>query len=250
MQKLSALILTYNEEANIGRLLGQLEDLETVVVVDSFSTDATLDIIKGFPNTRVLQREFDTHTNQWNFGLDHLKRETEWVLALDADYDVSEVIQEILSLDLVTETDAFWGAFNYSINGNIVRCGIYPPVQVLYRAKKAQYVDDGHTQRIKVDGSSAWLDNKLIHDDRKSMDRWLLSQRKYAKLEAEKLSTTEQHQLSSRDKMRKASFFTPVIVFLYILIIKRGILDGKNGIIYAFQRLIAESILQIQLRDK
>src|SRR6476660_1490961 len=81
---LTALILTSNEEANIGRTLEALRWLTRVVIIDSHSTDRTVEIARSFPNVQVKQRAFDTHANQWNAGLNSV--ETEWVLTLDADY--------------------------------------------------------------------------------------------------------------------------------------------------------------------
>lgn len=91
---ISALILTYNEAPNIGRTLERLAWADEIVVIDSFSTDETLEIIGKFPRTRVLQRKFDTFAGQCNFGLENVR--TDWVLSLDADYVLSdELIAEI-----------------------------------------------------------------------------------------------------------------------------------------------------------
>ena len=67
---LSAMIITYNEEANIYRTLHSLRWLSFVLIVDSGSTDQTLSIVSEFANTRVIYRKFDTFANQCNFGLD------------------------------------------------------------------------------------------------------------------------------------------------------------------------------------
>ena len=91
---LQALILTKNEEPNIERVLERLNWLEKVVILDSFSTDKTIEMVKTFPNVEVYNRVFDTHATQWNFGLSLL--DSKWVLSLDADYILSdEFIKEI-----------------------------------------------------------------------------------------------------------------------------------------------------------
>jgi glycosyltransferase involved in cell wall biosynthesis len=84
IEKLTPLILTYNEAANIGRTLKRLEWARDIVVVDSISQDETLRIVADFPQARVFQRRFDTHVNQWNFGMQETGIATDWVLALDA----------------------------------------------------------------------------------------------------------------------------------------------------------------------
>src|SRR5438132_6116725 len=98
LSEITPLVLTFNEAPNIRRTLERLTWAKEILVVDSFSADETLDIIREFPQTRVLQRKFDNHTNQWNFGLDQVQ--TEWVLSLDADYVLSpELVDEIVHLD-------------------------------------------------------------------------------------------------------------------------------------------------------
>jgi len=83
---LSALILTYNEEANIKRTLDHLRWLDSIVVIDSGSSDATLSILAEHAAVRVLHRPFDSFADQCNFGLDQIT--TPWVLSLDADYRI------------------------------------------------------------------------------------------------------------------------------------------------------------------
>src|SRR5437764_327934 len=81
---LLSLCSTYNEAPNIGRTLGRLHWAKRIVVVDSMSTDETCQIAKKQAGVAVLQRPFDNHASQWNYGLAQVT--TEWVLSLDADY--------------------------------------------------------------------------------------------------------------------------------------------------------------------
>src|SRR5919108_2809066 len=95
--ELTVVILTKNEARNIGRTLDKLSWARRVVVVDSFSMDATCDIISAHANAVVRQRHFDNHANQWNYGLAQV--ETEWVVSLDADYQVSDsLVSELRTL--------------------------------------------------------------------------------------------------------------------------------------------------------
>src|SRR5688500_6412216 len=86
LDKITPLILTYNEAPNIARTLESLRWASEVVVVDSFSNDETATIAASFPNVRVIQRAFDCHRNQWEFGLKENGINTECVLALDENY--------------------------------------------------------------------------------------------------------------------------------------------------------------------
>src|SRR5207244_7930299 len=96
---ITPLILTFNEAPNIGRTLERLGWARDVVVVDSGSTDRTRDMLRQQANVRVFERPFITHMEQWNYGLEETAIRTEWVLALDADYILSEeLVREIGSL--------------------------------------------------------------------------------------------------------------------------------------------------------
>ncbi|MEB3160315.1 MAG: glycosyltransferase, partial [Synechocystis sp.] len=88
LEQITPLILTYNEAPNIDRTLQKLTWAKRIVIIDSFSDDDTLEIIRQYHQVDFFQRKFDTHANQWNFGLDQIK--TEWALSLDADYTLSD----------------------------------------------------------------------------------------------------------------------------------------------------------------
>ena len=248
LDQITPLILTFNEAPNIGRTLENLSWAREVVVVDSFSDDETLEIAASFPNVRIVQRVFDCHRNQWEFGLRETEIKTPWVLALDADYIVtSEAVAELKNLNVNTKAAGYQASFVYCINGRNLHSGIYPPVTVLYRRENASYLQDGHTQRVVVDGPVETLRSRFLHDDRKPLSRWLNSQTRYAELEAQKLLTTEREALSLIDRLRIWSIILPPATLFYCLIIRGGIFDGWPGFYYAFQRTLAELILALYL---
>ena len=250
LDQITPLILTYNEAPNIGRLLDSLSWARDVVVVDSFSDDETLEIATSFRNVRIFQRAFDCHRNQWEFGLRETGIESPWVLALDADYVVTgDAVAELKRLNPDTNPAGYRASFVYCINGHKLHSGIYPPVTVLYRRAAASYVQDGHTQRVVVDGPVEALRSKFLHDDRKPLRRWLHSQARYAELEAHKLITSERHELSFTDRLRLWSVILPPATLFYCLIVRGGIFDGWTGFYYAFQRTLAELILALYLID-
>jgi glycosyltransferase involved in cell wall biosynthesis len=249
LQQITPLILTYNEAPNIERTLQKLIWAKTIIVIDSFSNDSTLDILQAYPQVEILQREFDTHTQQWNYGLAQIK--TEWVLSLDADYVLTDdFIEEIKTLPKDTPINGYFARFKYCVFGKPLRGTILPPRQVLFRKEKAIYIDDGHTQLLKVDGQSAYLSAYILHDDRKPLTRWLWAQDRYMIIEAKKLLETTTRELSWGDRIRQQKILAPFIIFFYCLILKGGILDGWVGWYYAFQRMLAEIILSIRLLEK
>ncbi|MEL6456995.1 MAG: glycosyltransferase family 2 protein [Cyanobacteria bacterium J06621_15] len=246
LEKITPLILTYNEASNINRTLQHLTWAKEIVVIDSYSTDKTLEIIKSYPTVEVFQRKFDTHATQWNYGLEQVT--SEWILSLDADYVVTDdLITEIKALQTDKEINGYFAKFKYCVFGKPLRGTILPPRQVLFRKEKAVYKDDGHTQLLQVNSKSSTLSSYIHHDDRKPLSRWLWAQDRYMIIEVKKLTQTPENELSLGDKIRKQKIIAPFIILFYCLILKGGILDGWHGWYYAFQRVLAEVLLSIRL---
>jgi glycosyltransferase involved in cell wall biosynthesis len=248
LDQITPLILTFNEAPNIARTLSRLAWAREVVVVDSFSTDGTAEIVAAHPNARLVQHKFDCHADQWNFGLQASGIDTEWVLALDADFFVPDALErEISALDPDDDVDGYQVPFKYCIEGRPLRNTVYPPVTVLFRRNRGCYVQDGHTQRIRLLGKVLKLTNPIFHDDRKSLQRWFSSQIRYMRLEAAKLLEVRFSALPLRDRVRRLIVVAPAAMFFYCLVVKGNILDGRAGIFYALQRAVAEGILSVFL---
>jgi glycosyltransferase involved in cell wall biosynthesis len=248
IELITPLVLTFNEEPNIQRVLDGLTWAKQIAIVDSFSDDRTLEIASTYPQVVVIQHKFESFADQCNFGLNQIK--TEWVLSLDADYILSqELIQELADLVDDGEIAAYRAHFKYCVHGKPLKSSILPPRTVLYRRSKAFYRNDGHAHRVHIDGSTAELKGILYHDDRKSLSRWLQSQDRYMILESKKLLNTSDRDLSWSDRLRKRKIFAPFAVFFYCLLIEGGILDGWAGCYYAFQRMLAELWLAIYLME-
>ncbi|AFY95583.1 glycosyltransferase family 2 protein [Chamaesiphon minutus] len=245
LDKVTPLILTYNEAPNIARTIEKLAWAKEIVVIDSYSNDETLNILKSYPCVKVFQRAFDTHAIQWNYGVRQVS--SEWVLSLDADYCIPDrLVGEISALN-DRSIDGYFVPFKFCVFGKPLQRAILPPRQALFRKEACTYIDDGHTQLLVNKGLSGTLKEHIYHDDRKPVNRWFNSQIKYADLEMKKLIDIPPTQLSFVDKIRLAKVIAPVLVFVYCLIYKGGILDGWHGIYYAFQRVFAELILSIKL---
>jgi len=250
LDQITPLILTYNEAPNLERTMQQVSWADDIVVVDSFSDDDTTRIASSFPQTRICQRRFDSHSNQWSFGLEQTEIKTPWVLALDADYVLTdEVIDELRSLRPAPEVNGYTANFIYCLNGKRLRSGIYPSVTVLYRKAAANYEQDGHTHRVNVQGEILPLQAKILHDDRKPLRRWLHSQATYAELEARKLIVSRSDAISFGDRVRSWRIVAPAAVLFYCLIVRGGLLDGWAGLYYAFQRALAELMLSLHLLE-
>jgi glycosyltransferase involved in cell wall biosynthesis len=248
---ITALILTYNEEANIARTLSRLDWVSDIVVLDSCSSDRTREIAASHPNVRVVQHPFVTLAEQWNYGLEQTDIGTDWVLALDADYVLTdELVAELKQFSPDPGADGYRATFVYCVNGRPLRAGVYPPVVVLFKKSLTRVEQDGHCQRARVKGTVRELAGRMQHDDRKSLARWLTSQAGYMKLEADKLETIPPDALATIDRLRRMIVVAPPVVFLYCLIVRRGVLDGWAGWLYAFQRATAEMILSLTLIER
>jgi len=249
LSEITPVVLTFDEAPNIGRTLERMNWAQRVVVLDSFSNDSTPELVRSFRNVSFHQRVFDTHTGQWNHALSLAK--TDWVLSLDADYLLPvEFRKELERLNPLASTTAFAVGFRYCIQGRPLRAALYPPRIVLFRRSQCEYVQDGHTQLLRVKGDTAILNTAIDHDDRKSLGRWLWAQGKYAELEVRKLKAIPSDQLRAQDRIRLWILPAPFAVLFYTLIIKRTVFDGWPGWLYAFQRMTAELILSMHLVEE
>ena len=243
---ITPLILTRDEEANIGRTLAQLAWASEVVVVDSVSTDATVEIARRFPNVRVVQRELDSLAGQTTVGLAQIA--TPWVLLMDADYFVPDAFTaELRALAPPPGVRAYIAPFTYAVHGRPLRATLYPPRVVLLHRQHATVWQDGHAHRVLVDGETARLATPIVHDDRKSFARFVARQRTYMKQEAAKLRAADPRTLNLAARVRKLVVVAPFAVVVHALFVKGLILDGRPGLMYAWERFVAELMLSREL---
>jgi len=245
-------ILTYNEEKNIYLTLKKLAWADQIIVLDSYSNDKTIEIINSFSNTTLHQRVFDNHSNQWNFALDLAKEhKPEWVLALDADYVLTNQFVEMLPILISNlNVDAYSVPFKFMQYRKILFGNIYPNITCLFRPEKAIYIQEGHTQRLRVDGEIGISPAFIIHDDKKSLSRWLQSQISYTDLEAQYLVDHQFVDLNIQDKLRKMIFFAPLVMLFYCLIFKGLIFSGLRGIFYTLQKVSVELLISVRMLEK
>ncbi len=243
---LQALILTKDEEPNIGRVLSKLGWLEKVVILDSFSTDKTIEIAESFPNVILFSRIFDTHAAQWNYGLSLL--DSKWVLSLDADYvlpdDFVKEVKEKLQDD---EKSAYFTKFKFLVFGKELIRDNTTPRPVLFQKSDCVYYDDGHTQRLTINGKTGSFNAHILHDDRKSLTRWLANQSNYSIKECDKLLNSDSANASFTSKIRKNKILAPFFVFFYCLFAQGLIFSGWRGWHYTLQRTLVEMLLALRL---
>jgi glycosyltransferase involved in cell wall biosynthesis len=249
LNQITPLVITYNEAPNIRRTLDKLFWARRIVVIDSGSTDDTLEFARSYPQVEVIQHPFADFASQCNFGLTQVS--SSWVLSLDADYELSdELVKELQALAPPASAGGYRTRFVYRIYGRSLRGTLYPPRTVLYRRERAIYRNEGHGHRVIIQGDVRDFDGVIYHDDRKPLARWFESQQRYAKLEADFLLSPGGNALKRTDKLRLRAWLAPMGVLFYCLLAKGCLLDGWPGWYYVLQRVIAEAAIALEILDR
>ncbi|MEO6846430.1 MAG: glycosyltransferase family 2 protein [Chthoniobacterales bacterium] len=250
LPEITPMILCYNERDNIARCLEHLEWAKEVVVLDEGSTDGSHEICAQFPNVRIehLERGLSL-AEKCNRGLEKIT--SEWVLSLDSDYMVfPNFVEEIQTLQPTSEITAYRSPFKLAFFGHAFPNSLYPSRAVLYRKNTASYTQDGHAHRVQLKGNIETLSTPIIHDDRKSIERWFHSQSRYAREEADKLSAIPWSELALQDRLRRMIVPAPLLVFMWTFFVKGMMWQGRSGYYYVLMRIIAEIMLSLALLDK
>lgn len=246
---ITPLVITFNEAPNIGRTLDRLGWARRVIVLDSFSTDGTAEIVARHPMAELVTHPFESFAAQCNFGLTLVG--TGWCLSLDADYLVSEaLVDEMRGLVDTPGTDGYRAAFRYCIHGRPLRGSLYPPRTVLHRVTGVRYENRGHGHAVVVPGAVGTLRGTIDHDDRKPLTVWYAAQQRYARAEATHILAASPGALALADRLRRNAVVAPFLVFFYVLFVRGCILDGRAGWLYVLQRMLAEILLAIELTDR
>jgi glycosyltransferase involved in cell wall biosynthesis len=243
LDHVTPVLLTHNEVQNIARTLSHLAWAKDIVVVDSGSTDGTLAVLASLPNVRVFKRSFDSHGNQWRYAVEETQIATDWILRLDADYQVSDaLVAEIAALDPNAPVSAYRVSFDYAIFSRNLLSSLYPANTVLLRKGRFSVRDKGHTEAWDVNGPVATLSAVIIHDDWKATGQWLIGQARYMQRELDYLHIDKGGLVRW---LRLRPPLMPIAVFLYCLFGKGLLFNGRAGIFYALQRMVAEAALSL-----
>ena len=237
MQKISALLITYNEEDNIKRFIEDASYADEIIVVDSFSTDKTVEIIQSFPQVKLYQKEFVNFTDQKNFAI--TKASHEWITFFDADEHIPFALREeiIQVINQPNTLDAYYVGRKFYFQDKVLNySGMQNDKAIrLLKKSKCRYKDNRLVHElIDCKGTVGKLSNKLDHYTYKSEQEYRRKLTSYSRLRA----------LELLRKNLKPNFFhykiKPAYRFLNHYVIRLGFLDGKEG--YQISKLHAESV--------
>jgi glycosyltransferase involved in cell wall biosynthesis len=265
--KVSILILTLNEESNLGGCLESVKDFDDIVVFDSFSKDRTVEIARE-RGARVVQRTFDNWSSHQNWAMENIKFAHDWVFYLDADERMTDALkQELLQIasNASESKVAFYcGRKNYFMGRWIKRS---MPPGLIMRFFRPQHI---RFERLVnptpvITGEHGYLSNYFIHYNfSKGLSEWIEKHNNYSRMEAmEGLKLLrgelgEQPSLWSKDKalrrkaMKNLSFrmpFRPALKFAYMYFVRLGIFDGLAGLTYCTLQAFYEYMIVVKMRE-
>lgn len=243
--QVTPLIITYNEEPNLIRALESLRWAERVIVLDSGSTDTTRAIAQKYANAEWHTRPFDRFDLQCAYGIHNTGITSEHVLALDADMAVSEAfVAEIESRFLPGRFSGAVIPFEFRMFGRPLISSILSAQLRLFRRTSVQITQDGHGHKFGIDGPICHFNSRIIHDDRKPLERWIQSQLQYSQLEQRHIQSLG--HLSWKDRLRRAGIM-PLLAGGLAYTLAGGPLRGTAALHYAWQRVVYECLLSMRL---
>ena len=214
-------------------------------MLDSGSTDETEAIAKSFPNTDWQVRSFDCHRAQWAYGIYHTGITSEFVLALDADMSVpASFVEELRDVFLQRQYAGGATPFEYHILGRALYGSVYPTQLRIFKPEQVKVTQAGHTQEFSMDAPVYNFKTCLIHDDRKSLERWTSSQLSYSTLEANRVAADS--KVRWRDRLRQMGLM-PLISGALAYLRAGGPFYGAAAARYAYERAAYECLLAIRL---
>jgi len=242
---LSVCIICCNEARNIRRCLESVNWAGEIIVVDSLSSDDTIEIARKYTDS-VFQRTWTGYADQKNHALS--KAHGEWVLSLDADEAVTPPLkEEILGEITRPETKEGYRIPRRSFYQGrwICHSGYYPDRQLrLFKRKKARWIGGRVHERVEITGEVGELRNDILHYP-------------YKGVISGQLQTVDNFSgLMAEDLHEKGKRFRPILLlsrpffkFLEVYLLKRGFLDGVPGLIIAATSAYALFVRYVKLRE-
>lgn len=275
----SIVILTFNEEKNIRDCIESVLDFtDDIFVVDSGSTDKTLEILSTYP-VQVFSNLFENYSQQRNWAIDTLKFKTEWVLNLDADHRTTEEfkvdIRNLFYNGIPPNVNAILASRRTMFMGKWIKYGGHYPTYhaAMFRLGKGKCENKLYDQHFLVEGDTIKVKGDIIDMITESLSTFTLRHDKWSNLEALQQfeNTVKVKDVIKADvtgnPIQKRRFYKniyekfplfvrPFIYFFIRYFLKLGFLDGKRGLIFHFLQcfwfrfLIDAKIYEIRKNSK
>jgi glycosyltransferase involved in cell wall biosynthesis len=283
MDDISVIILTHNEEIHIERCLRSLLPIASkIYIVDSYSTDRTREIAESF-GVEVVQHGFVNHSNQFNWALDSLSIETEWIMRVDADEYLEPSLQQELHeffLCLSSDVDGVYLKRKVFFLGKWIRYGgFYPHILLrIWRKGKGRVEQRWMDEHIVLPAGSQTVMAKghLVDYNRKGIGFWIEKHNKYASREAVDLLSMKYPILKQDESLKQFNDpqarkkrilkekvyarlpvgLRPVLYFFFRYFLRFGFLDGSKGFMWHFlqgfwYRLLVDiKVMEIEERSR
>lgn len=225
--KLSVLVLSFNNIDQINDLLNNIDFADEIIVVDSFSTDGTVEAIRKRKDVILKQHRFHNFSEQRNFAISLSTHD--WVLFIDTDERLTDALKaEIIQADNKPEGYVSFGFYRrFYMNNSPLNFSGFQSEKIyrLFLKKYAIYdVNKFVHETLLINGRSKMFRNRLLHYSYTSQEAYKEKLTHYAKLRAEELF------LKKLKPNYYHFFIKPPFRFFKHFVIKLGFLDGKNGI--------------------
>lgn len=264
MESLSVLILTGNEEKNIGKCLASIAPLGAkTYIMDSLSEDRTIEIAESM-GAIVKQRAWTTHADQFNWGLDNLGIDSKWIMRIDADEEITPDLAVAIRKFLTNPPSDVAGIYirrRVYFMGQWIRHGGYYPTWLLrifrngHGRCEALFMDE---HIVVSDGRTVSIHEDIIDKNNKGLTFWINKHNMYASREVEDILNKEQARSDQREQkdvmqasligqqdsvkrwvkdkiyLRTPLFLRPFLYFIYRYFLRLGFLDGTRGLIFHF----------------
>ncbi len=262
----SIYILTYNEELDIAACIESAQLSDDIIVVDSYSSDRTVEIARRYP-VRVVQHAFESHGRQRTWMIQEVPTQHEWVYILEADERMTpQLFAECLEAIKTSEYVGYYAAERVMFMNQWIRHSTqYPRYQLrLFHKAKVWYTDYGHTEREVCDGPTGFLKETYPHYTcSKGLTRWIEKHNRYSTDEAtETLRQLEsgtvswktllwgRSEVERRRALKDLSLrlpWRPGLRFVYMYVFLGGFLDGQAGFAWCTLQAFYEYLILIKV---
>ena len=228
MKKISAIIPTLNEEIHIENAIKSVSFADEIIIIDSYSTDKTLELAKKY-DVNIIQRKFDDFSTQKNFAIDKAKHD--WIYILDADERVTPAVKNEI-LEAINNSKEFVGFYvrrTFFFLGRKINYGGCQRDKVvrLFLKEHCKYNGSPVHETISAKGKLGFFKNKIDHYSYKSYDHYISKMNHYAALRGKQY----------HNEGKKVNLFhiliKPPVRFIIHYFIRFGLLDGYAGFVFA-----------------